>query len=73
LVPGTGQWGIWTLACGLVTSYYQLLLVRVIACIGWGCLYPAAFSLLADPFGPWERGRAMGTVSSSWRFCWRLG
>lgn len=64
LVIGTGLWGVWTLACGLVTSYWQLLVVRVIACIGLGCLYPAAFSMLADVFGPQRRGRAMGTISA---------
>lgn len=64
LVIGTGLWGTWTLACGLVTSYWQLLLVRVIACLGLGALYPAAFSMLADVFGPRRRGRAMGTISA---------
>lgn len=64
LVLGTGMWGIWTLVCGLVTSYWQLLVVRVIACLGLGCLYPAAFSMLADVFGPRQRGKAMGTISA---------
>jgi len=63
LVIGTGVWGLWTSVCGLVTNYHQLLVVRIIACIGLGCLYPAAFSLMADTFGPKQRGRAMGTVS----------
>jgi MFS family permease len=64
LVIGTGVWGLWTSMCGLVTDYWQLLIVRIIACIGLGCLYPAAFSLLADSFGPKQRGRAMGTISA---------
>ena len=64
LVIGTGMWGLWTSVCGLATNYWQLLLVRVIACIGLGCLYPAAFSMLADSFGPKQRGRAMGTISA---------
>jgi MFS family permease len=64
LVIGTGLWGIWTLATGLVTDYYQLLIVRVIACLGLGALYPAAFSMLADVFGPQRRGRAMGAISA---------
>jgi len=64
LVLGTGLWGIWTLVCGLVTNYWQLLAVRVIACLGLGCLYPAAFSMLADVFGPRQRGKAMGTISA---------
>jgi MFS family permease len=64
LVIGTGLWGLWTSVCGLATDYWQLLAVRVIACIGLGCLYPAAFSILADAFGPKQRGRAMGTISA---------
>ena len=64
LIIGTGLWGLWTSICGLATNYWQLLAVRVIACIGLGCLYPAAFSLLADSFGPKQRGRAMGTISA---------
>jgi MFS family permease len=64
LVIGTGIWGLWTSICGFATDYWQLLLVRVIACIGLGCLYPAAFSILADSFGPKQRGRAMGTISA---------
>ncbi len=64
LVIGTGIWGLWTSVCGLATDYWQLLIVRVVACIGLGCLYPAAFSILADAFGPEKRGRAMGTISA---------
>ena len=64
LVLGTGIWGVWTLSCGLITSYWQLLLVRVVACLGLGCLYPAAFSMLSDVFGPRHRGKAMGTISA---------
>lgn len=64
LVIGTGVWGLWTSLCGFATDYWQLLIVRVIACIGLGCLYPAAFSILADSFGPKNRGRALGTVSA---------
>lgn len=64
LVIGTGVWGLWTSVCGFATDYWQLLIVRVIACIGLGCLYPAAFSILADSFGPKKRGQAMGTISA---------
>ena len=55
---------MWTSICGLATDYWQLLIIRVVACIGLGCLYPAAFSLLSDSFGPKQRGRAMGTISA---------
>ncbi|MFZ5807776.1 MAG: MFS transporter [Chloroflexota bacterium] len=64
LVIGTGLWGIWTALCGLVDSFWQLLALRVVACIGLGCLYPAAFSIMGDIFGPKDRGKAMGTISA---------
>ena len=64
LVIGTGLWGIWTALCGLVDSFWQLMVLRVVACIGLGCLYPAAFSIMGDIFGPKDRGKAMGTISA---------
>ena len=45
LVIGTGLWGFWTVMCGFVGTYEQLLVLRVISCLGLGCLYPAAFSM----------------------------
>ena len=64
IVFGTGLWGLWTLACGWVTSYEQLFWIRIIAGIGLGCLLPPTFSLVSDLFGPQERGRAMGVLGS---------
>jgi MFS family permease len=57
---GTGAWGLWTLVCGLLTNFGQLLVVRAIA--GLGCLMPATFSLLADHFTLNQRGRALGLI-----------
>ncbi len=62
LVFGTGIWGIWTAFTGLAASYQQLLLLRVIAGLGLGCLMPATFSIIGDLFGPHERGRALGVL-----------
>jgi MFS family permease len=62
LVIGTGVWGTLMALAALVTNYWELLAVRVVACIGLGALYPAAFSMLADVFGPHKRGRAMGAI-----------
>jgi MFS family permease len=61
---GTGVWGIWTLACGLVQDFGQLLWVRAIAGIGLGCLMPATFSLMSDTFPPRQRGRALGILEA---------
>jgi len=62
IVFGTGIWGLWTLACGLTLSFGQLFWIRVLSGLGLGCLMPATFSLIADLFGPRERGRAVGTL-----------
>jgi MFS family permease len=65
IVFGTGLWGLWTLACGFAVSYEQLFWVRVIAGLGLGCLLPPTFSIIADLFGPEERGRANGLLGSA--------
>ncbi len=65
LVVGTGLWGVWTLITGLAVTYEQLLLFRVIAGLGLGCLMPATFSVLGDLFGPAERGRALGVLGAA--------
>jgi len=62
IVFGTGIWGLWTLACGLALGFGQLFWLRVLSGLGLGCLMPATFSLIADLFGPRERGRAVGTL-----------
>jgi MFS family permease len=62
IVFGTGVWGLWTLACGLAQNYGQLFWLRVLSGLGLGCLMPATFSLIADLFGPRERGRAIGLL-----------
>ena len=68
LVFGTGIWGIWTAFTGLAASYEQLLVLRVIAGLGLGCLMPATFSILGDLFGPHERGRALGVLGAAGMF-----
>jgi MFS family permease len=64
LVIGAGLWGLWTSLCGLTFSFWQLFAAHVIACLGLGCLYPAAFSMVADTFGPHNRGKALGTIAA---------
>ncbi len=65
LVIGTGIWGVWTALTGLAATYEQLLVLRVIAGLGLGCLMPATFSMLGDLFGPHERGRALGVLGAA--------
>ncbi len=62
LVTGAGLWGVWTMLCGLVTNYHQLLIVRAMSGLGLACLMPGAFSLIADHYAPEERGKALGVL-----------
>jgi MFS family permease len=62
LIFGTGVWGFWTLAVGLVPSFSAMMVLRIISGLGLGCLMPATFSLLGDHFPQSKRGRALGVI-----------
>lgn len=62
LIFGTGVWGLWTLAVGLVPDFSSMLVIRAISGLGLGCLMPATFSLLGDHFPQSKRGRALGVI-----------
>ena len=62
LLFGTGIWGLWTIAVGLMPTFNGILVIRVLSGLGLGAFMPAAFSLLADHFPPQKRGRALGAV-----------
>ena len=64
LVIGTGLWGGLTIICGFSTQHWHLLASWVVACIGIGALVPAGFSMLADLYGPQERGKAIGILNA---------
>ncbi len=64
LIIGAGLWGMLTGVCGLTFTFTQLFIAHVVACIGLGCLYPAAFGMIADTFGPNHRGKALGIISA---------
>lgn len=64
LVWITGFWGLWTLGIAFVQDLTQLFLVRIIASLGLGVLWPAAFSLLSDLFSSKERGKAAGVMTA---------
>jgi MFS family permease len=56
----TATWGLLVSACGLATTFMQLMMLRVGVAIGEaGCL-PPAHSLIADHFTREERPRAVG-------------
>ena len=63
LVLMTGIWGLWTAAIGLITTFPQLLWIRIISSIGLTAFWPIAFSLLGDLFPSKQRGRASSVMS----------
>lgn len=64
LVVGTGLWGGLVIFCGLSTQFWHLMAAWVVACLGIGALVPAGFSILADLYGPQERGKAIGILNA---------
>ncbi len=62
LIFGTGIWGLWTVAVGLVPGFTSMLIIRTISGLGLGCLMPATFSLLGDHYPQQKRGRALGVI-----------
>lgn len=64
LVFGTGIWGLWTMAVGLMPNFNGVLIIRAISGLGLGALMPATFSLLADYFSQGKRGRALGAIGA---------
>ena len=65
LVAGVVVWSLATMACGLATNYWQLVLGRMGVGLGEACLSPAAVSIMADYFRPAQRGRAMSAVQAA--------
>jgi predicted MFS family arabinose efflux permease len=53
-------WSVATAACGLVTSFWQLLIARVAVGAGEAGCFPASFSVLSDYFKPSKRAFAIG-------------
>lgn len=62
LIFGTGVWGLWTVAIGLVPDFTGMLIIRAVSGLGLGCLMPATFSLLGDHYPQSQRGRALGVI-----------
>lgn len=62
LIFGTGIWGLWTVAVGLVPNFQWMIWIRAISGLGLGCLMPATFSLIGDHFPQHRRGMALGVI-----------
>ena len=65
LVCGITVWSLATAGQGLATSYWQLLLTRVLVGIGEATGGPVAHSMICDLFPPDERGRALSVWNTA--------
>lgn len=57
-------WSLMTMACGMVTSAFQLVLARAGVGLGEGGCSPPAHSLISDYFSPAWRATALGVYAS---------
>ena len=65
ILGGLLFWSIVTLATGLATEYWHLVLFRALEGLGEAFYFPASMSLIADYHGKQTRSRAMGLHQSS--------
>ena len=63
LIVGTAVWCLATGCSGLARSLWELFVARCIVAIGESVVMPCAVSLIADYFGPLQRGKAMSVFS----------
>jgi MFS family permease len=61
IASGLALWSVATAMCGVVQSYWQLLVCRAAIGVGEGTFGPSTFTMVSDYFGPTERAKAMGT------------
>jgi len=65
ILGGLLFWSLITLATGLATEYWHLVLFRALEGLGEAFYFPASMSLIADYHGKETRSRAMGLHQSS--------
>jgi MFS family permease len=63
IAAGFAFWSLFTAGCGLVKTFYQMLLMRIGVGIGEAALSPAAYSMIADYFPPVRRATAISVYS----------
>ncbi len=61
IVVGIGAWSLFTAACGLARSFWQLFFMRVGVGVGEAALNPCAYSIIADSFPQRLLSRALST------------
>jgi len=62
IAVGTFLWSLATAACGMVTSWFQLLLARIGVGVGEAVGLPAAQSVISDYFPPERRATALSVL-----------
>lgn len=65
ILGGLLFWSLITVATGLATTYWQLVLFRALEGFGEAFYFPASMSLISDYHGPRTRSRAMALHQSS--------
>ena len=63
IFAGMLTWSLMTGGCGLVSSYWQLFLLRMGVGIGEATLSPAAYSMISDSFPPDKRSVPFGVYT----------
>jgi MFS family permease len=63
IIAGMFTWSLMTGGCGLVSSYWQLFLLRMGVGIGEATLSPAAYSMISDSFPPAKRSVPFGVYT----------
>ncbi len=64
IASGIAVWSLMTVACGVVTGYWQLFSARVGVGVGEAALSPPAYSMIADLFPPQKLGRALSVYTT---------
>ena len=63
IAAGFVAWSLFTAACGLVQSFWQMALMRMGVGIGEASLSPSAYSMISDYFPPQRRATAISVYS----------
>ncbi|MGE4481930.1 spinster family MFS transporter [Acidocella sp.] len=63
MAAGVLIWSLATMACGIVSSFAELFIARIIVGAGEASLAPAVYSYIADIFPREKLGRALGIFS----------
>jgi MFS family permease len=66
LIASILVYSVFTAACGLAQTVFQLAIFRILLGIGMGGEWACGAALVAETWPPEHRGKAMGLMQSSW-------